>query len=100
MKDGKRKTVRPVGPLTADNSEVILMATIEGAGIAFVPDWLAAPAMQAGKLVEVLRGWGTKGDGGIYAILPPGRLIPTKTRLFVDEITESIKAGWAVKSRR
>ena len=99
MKEGKRKTVRPAGPLMADNSEAVLMAAIEGAGITFTADWLAGPAMRAGKLVEVLQGWGGKGDGGVYAILPPGRLIPTKTRLFVDEIAKSIKAGWAGKKR-
>ena len=46
-----------------------------------------------------MRGWGGKGDGGVYAILPPGRLIPTETRLFVDEIAKSIQAGWAGKKR-
>jgi DNA-binding transcriptional LysR family regulator len=94
MKDGKRTTVRPVGPLIADNSEVVLMAAIESAGIAFTPDWLAGPEIRAGKLVEVLSGWGGKAEGGVYAILPPGQLIPTKTRFFVDEIAKSIKAGW------
>jgi DNA-binding transcriptional LysR family regulator len=93
-KAGKRKTVRPAGPLIADNSEVLLMAAMEGAGIVLTPDWLAGPAMRAGKLVEVLPGWAGKGDGGVCAILPPGRLIPAKTRLFVDEIAKSIKAGW------
>lgn len=94
MKNGRRKTIRPAGPLIADNSEVVLMAAIEGAGITFTPDWLAGPALRERKLVEVLPGWGGKAEGGVYAILPPGRLIPTKTRLFVDDIAKSIKAGW------
>lgn len=94
MKNGRRKTIRPAGPLIADNSEVVVMAAIEGAGITFTPDWLAGPALRERKLVEVLPGWGGKAEGGVYAILPPGRLIPTKTRLFVDDIAKSIKAGW------
>jgi len=77
----------------------VLVAALEGAGIAFIPDWLAGPTLREGRLVEVLLGWGSKGDGGVYAILPPGRLIPAKTRLFVDEITKSIKADWAGHSR-
>jgi DNA-binding transcriptional LysR family regulator len=93
-KNGQRKTVRPVGPLIADNSEVVLMAAIRGAGITFTPDWLAGPALREGKLVEVLPGWTGKGDGGVYAVLPPGRLVPTKTRVFVEEIAKSVKAGW------
>ncbi|MEZ5898554.1 MAG: LysR substrate-binding domain-containing protein [Hyphomicrobiaceae bacterium] len=95
MKDTKRATVRPTGPLIADNSEVVLMAAIEGAGITFTPDWLAGPEVRAGRLVEVLPGWGGTGLGGIYAVLPPGRLVPTKTRLFVDEIAKAIRSGWA-----
>lgn len=94
MRDGKRVTVRPEGPLIADNSEAVLMSAVAGLGIAFMPDWLVGPDIRAGTLVEVLQGWGGKADGGVYAILPPGRLVPTKTRVFVDYIAKSIKAGW------
>lgn len=99
VRGNQRKTVRPIGPLIADNSEAVLIATIAGAGIMLAADWLAGPAMREGKLVEVLPGWAGKGDGGVYAIRPPGRLVPTKTRIFVDEIGRSIKAGWA-RSRK
>jgi DNA-binding transcriptional LysR family regulator len=94
VRGNRRKTMRPSGPLMADNSEAVLMSAIAGAGITFTADWLAGPALREGKLVEVLHGWGGKGEGGVYAILPPGRLIPTKARIFVDEIAKSIKAGW------
>lgn len=97
-KAGKRKTIRPRGPLAADNSEVVLSVAIAGAGITFTSDWLAGPALREGKLREVLPGWGGKGEGGVYAVLPPGRLVPAKTRLFVDEVARSIKAGWAQRS--
>jgi DNA-binding transcriptional LysR family regulator len=98
VKAGKRKTIRPLGPLIADNSEVVLAAAIAGVGITFTADWLAGPAIREGKLVEVLPGWGGKGEGGVYAVLPPGRLVPAKSRLFVDEISKSIKSGWSKSS--
>jgi DNA-binding transcriptional LysR family regulator len=94
-KDGTRRTIRPACALTADHSEVPLMAAIAGAGITLTAHWLAGPAIRAGELVEVLPGWGGKEEGGVYAILPPGRLVPTKTRVYVEEITQSIKAGWS-----
>lgn len=94
IKDGVRKTVRPESPFITDNSEAMLSAAIDGIGIALAADWLAGPAIRASKLVEVLPGWEGDLGGGIYAIMPPGRLVPTKTRLFVDEITESIRNGW------
>jgi DNA-binding transcriptional LysR family regulator len=94
-KDGQRKIVRPNCSLVADNSEVILMAALEGAGIALLPDWLAGPSVKERRLTQVLPGWTGRGDGGVYAILPPGRLVPAKTRVFVDAVSASIKAGWA-----
>lgn len=99
MKEGKRQTVRPGCAFVSDNSEAVLMAAVAGLGITFTADWLAGPALRTGKLVEVLPGWGGRAEGGVFAILPPGRLIPTKTRLFVDEIAKAIKQGWAVRGR-
>jgi DNA-binding transcriptional LysR family regulator len=93
-KAGKRHSIRPSCVLIADHSEILLMAAMAGAGITFVADWLAGPALRDGRLIEVLPGWGGKESGGVYAILPPGRLVPTKTRVFVDEIVQAIKAGW------
>jgi len=73
----------------------MLIAAIDGVGIALIADWLAGPAIRNEKLIEVMPGWeGTgAGESGIYAVMPPGRLVPTKTRLFVDEVTESIRNG-------
>ena len=70
------------------------MAAIDGVGIALIADWLAGPAIRNGKLIEVMLGWQSGGDGGVFAVMPPGRLVPTKTRLFVDEVTESVRSGW------
>lgn len=92
--DGKRQTVRPACSMIADHSEVLLMAAVGGAGIAFTADWLAGPALRDGTLVEVLPGWTGRESGGVFAILAPGRLVPAKTRLFVDEVASAIKAGW------
>jgi hypothetical protein len=52
---------------------------------------LAGPAIRDRKLVEILPGWGGIDDGGVFAIMPPGRLVPTKTRVFVDAVAKSIK---------
>ncbi|WP_258394910.1 LysR family transcriptional regulator [Pseudomonas fluorescens] len=93
-KDGQHKTVRPTGPLVSDNSESLLQAAIEGAGIILTPDWLAGSAVLNGELVQILPQWQGSEKGGIYAVMPPGRLVPTKTRVFVDEITRAIQAGW------
>lgn len=93
-RDGRRETVRPSCALVADNSEALLAAAIAGAGITYSADWLAGPALRDGRLIEVLPGWSGRDDGGVYAVMPPGRLFPAKTRVFVDEVAAAIKAGW------
>jgi hypothetical protein len=62
-----------------------------------VPSFLILPEiLQTDDLValvpsRLLR----ENNDGVFAAMPPGRLIPTKTRLFVEEISNAIKAGWA-----
>lgn len=95
LKNGnQQKTVRPTGPLISDSSESLLQAAVEGVGIILTPDWLAGTAVRDGTLVQILSQWEGAEAGGIYAVMPPGRLVPTKTRVFVDQITHAIQAGW------
>ncbi|WP_246564682.1 LysR family transcriptional regulator [Ancylobacter sonchi] len=94
VRDGERVTVRPSGPLVSDSSEALLLAALEGVGIGLFPDWLAGPHLAEGRLVEVLPGWAGKTDGGVHAVMPPGRLVPAKVRVFVDDIAQALKAGW------
>lgn len=94
VKGRQKKTIRPEGPLVMDNSEAILISTLSGAGIAIFADWLAGPVIREGKLIHVLPEWQGAIEGGVYAVMPPGKLVPAKSRLFVDEITESIRNGW------
>jgi DNA-binding transcriptional LysR family regulator len=91
----RRESIKPEGPLVSDNSEVIMQAAINGAGIALAADWLTGPAISEGTLVAILPDWEAVEQGGIYAVMPPGRLIPQKTRLFVDEMTSAIRSGWS-----
>lgn len=88
--------MRPEYRYITDNSEAALAAAIDGAGIILAPDWLTGAALDDGTLVEVLPGWTVKGDGGVYTVLPPGRLIPKKSRAFVDYLAAELKGerGW------
>jgi DNA-binding transcriptional LysR family regulator len=68
-------------------------AAIAGVGVVLSADWLAGSALKSGKLVEVLPGWTIPGEGGVYVVMPPGKLIPAKTRAFADFITAELRAG-------
>jgi len=92
-KDGEEKSVRPVALFTSNSLEAIFLAAVKGLGIAMVPPWMAAPYIASGRLIEVLPGWHSTRDISIHAVMPPGALIPQKTRVFVDEITAALRCG-------
>ncbi len=91
--NSKRKLIKPVCRYVTDNSEAALAAALDGAGIVLVPDWLAGPSLREGRLIEILRGWTVKGEGGIYTVLPTGRFIPKKSRAFVDYLAAELKVA-------
>jgi DNA-binding transcriptional LysR family regulator len=92
-KDGVQISIRPEGQLIANSSELLLASAIKGVGISLIPDWMAAPYLAEGSLVEALPGWRTVRLIGVHAVMPPGVLVPAKTRAFVDEMVEGLRTA-------
>lgn len=65
----------------APSSMLALMQ--QGLGISVMEQMSAQQAIKAGKLERVLPQWSLP-QGGIYAVLPPGRHMPAKVRAFID----------------
>ncbi|WP_246357896.1 LysR family transcriptional regulator [Pyxidicoccus fallax] len=76
---------RPV--LIADNAEALRLAAVGGCGVTVLATFLIAEDLRAGRLVRVLDGWSVP-DTGIYAVHPPGRLVPSKVKAFVSFLAE------------
>jgi DNA-binding transcriptional LysR family regulator len=55
--DGKEFTVKGEGPLVFNSMSHVLNAAVDGIGLAYVPEQLAAPHLASGRLVEVLATW-------------------------------------------
>jgi DNA-binding transcriptional LysR family regulator len=58
-------------------------ATLLGAGLSVLPDYVAEPDLQAGRLIEVLPQWSLP-LGEIHAVFPTARFRPVKVRAFVE----------------
>jgi len=56
-KDGKKFAVKVEGPLVFNSIMHVLNAALDGIGLAYVPDYLAAPYLADGKLKQVLADW-------------------------------------------
>jgi DNA-binding transcriptional LysR family regulator len=56
-KGKKSLSVAVNGPLIVDDVQLVIRAAIDGVGLAFLGDYLAAPHLASGALVRVLEPW-------------------------------------------
>ncbi|WP_418280065.1 LysR substrate-binding domain-containing protein [Klebsiella variicola] len=85
--------VTPAGPLTTNISEALLTAVIRATGIALLPGWMVNQAVQCGELVRVLPDWRSAARVSVYALKPPGTLVPAKTRVFIDAVCQQLASS-------
>lgn len=86
------KSVPPVdlasqAVLQTESMDALLRATLEGAGFAVLSKVLVAPYLARGDLVHWLPDW-TMGGITVYAALPTRKLVPARTRAFLDFLSE------------
>jgi DNA-binding transcriptional LysR family regulator len=73
--------------LTANHTDTLLRATLEGAGISSQPMDLLAPFLKSGQLTRVLAPWITS-RLKLVAAIPSRKYMPSRTRAFVDHLIE------------
>jgi DNA-binding transcriptional LysR family regulator len=78
--------------MCSNNAEVLLEVARRGAGIALLPRFLAAEALAAGELAELLRDWQAPPINA-YALFAKQRSLPAATRVFVDFLVEQLAAA-------
>ncbi len=69
--------------LQSTSFDVLYRAALEGAGVAALSTALAAPHLESGALVHLLPEW-ILGRFTIFAALPTRKLLPARTRAFLD----------------
>lgn len=84
-RDGAARTVDVPGVLTLDDSGLMLEAALAGAGLAFVAEQAAAPALAEGCLVQVLNDW-TPPHSGLCLYYSGRRNVPMRLRALIDLI--------------
>lgn len=84
---GEVLTVPVSGRLSANESLVLLVATVAGAGIAMQPRYSAAPLIASGQLVELLPAYQPQ-DMGIYGIYTSRQHMSPLLRTMLDFLLE------------
>src|SRR5690554_4287710 len=95
LTDGRVQASQAIaGSIVSDDDEGLLVACLGGAGIMPAPAWLVAAELRSGALVRVLPRWRFDFDAAVHVVLPPGRLVPAKTRVFVDRLAGELAGGF------
>jgi DNA-binding transcriptional LysR family regulator len=84
----ERVAVRVRGQMVSDDGASMVLACLHGAGIILSSEWSIGRHVAAGRLVRVLPDWRFDYQGAAQFVLPPGRLVPAKTRVFIDRLKE------------
>jgi DNA-binding transcriptional LysR family regulator len=78
-----------------------LDAAQQDLGIATLPEFAAARALQRGELVQVLADWELEAQayvGSVWLLYPPNRFLPTKVRVLIDYLIEHLNVADATST--
>ena len=87
--DGRRKTVQPTGRLRANSGWAMREMALADLGIALLPTFLVHHALSTSALTTLLDDT-LDADLEVMALLPPGRQIPAKSRVFLDFLVDEL----------
>jgi DNA-binding transcriptional LysR family regulator len=86
----ERVVERVAGRIMSDEGEGLLAMCLGGAGIMVATEWMIGQELADGRLVRVLPDWRFDFDGAVQLVLPPGRLVPAKVRVFLDRLVQEL----------
>ncbi|MBL8583851.1 MAG: LysR family transcriptional regulator [Rhizobiaceae bacterium] len=89
---GDTISVAVSGPIEVNSPIAARAAALSGLGFAVLPDFIAAPEIESGRLVPVLQDRVLTG-GGIFAVYPHRRYLPAKVRVLVDYLAQWFRQG-------
>jgi DNA-binding transcriptional LysR family regulator len=93
---GEQASVRPGGPLRANNGEALLPAVIAGLGIADLPDFITGDAIASGEVEVILKDW-KRAEGAVHLVTPPGGPRPARVEVLADFLTRHFTKPKRVK---
>jgi DNA-binding transcriptional LysR family regulator len=86
---GKERRVMIKGQLTVNNGSALVEAAVAGTGVAMLPEYLAAPDVEAGRLVRLFPEYDLS-RAPLQLVYLPDRQMTPKMRSFVEFVLERI----------
>lgn len=88
---GESISLRPAGPLRANNADALTAALIAGLGIAVQPDFIVEDALNDGSLEAVLPDW-SMSDSFLHLVTPPGGPRPARVEILAEFLGRRLSA--------
>lgn len=85
---GKRLRLAVDGRVSSNDTDLLVRAACDGYGFAYLAHATASVALEAGQLVEVLRGW--TAPAALYLYYYNRSAMPMKLRVFIDFIQQEL----------
>ncbi len=89
-KKGEEVSVRPSGPLRANNADALMPALLAGYGLAVQPEFLVRDELAKKTLVPVMTDWSLP-EIALHLVLPPGGPRPAR----IEALTEFLRRRFA-----
>jgi len=83
------RLVLPERQVRANSPDVLVRLARSGAGVVAAAEFFADPYVARGELVRVLPGW-CVAESQAWAVFPGRRLMPAKTRVFIDMLSKAM----------
>ncbi len=90
QRNGQYLDIPMTGQLKANSVGLLMHIALEGGGIAVLTERFANPFTQTGRLVHLLPEWEMEPTTA-WAMLPGRRLMPAKTRVFLDMLNAALQ---------
>lgn len=89
----------PIGKVSANSPAILVRMAISGLGIAMLGEPFAEPYVKAGELVRILEDWQLPSVTA-WAVFPGRRLMPARTRVFLDALVARFAEADCEKHRQ
>lgn len=90
--DGQVHEVRVGGAVRSNLGNALMELALADLGICKISLWQAADHLRAGRLVRVLPAYSDLPALELWALRPPGKVMPARVKVFLDFIRDRIRA--------
>ncbi|WP_025897057.1 LysR family transcriptional regulator [Sneathiella glossodoripedis] len=88
---GETHEVKVGGNLSTNFGDVITEVALAGGGVSLRSLWDVSPLIKEGKLIALLDEYTILPEWNLWAVRPPGQIVPARVRAFIDFLEQKFR---------